>query len=432
MYSLEDKKKKRKILEIIGVVIILLWVLLFLIDYFRYDNNKKPLIVFKTNSTKFVDGTVTEYYSLGYVYREYKRRAIGTIELAPFWQKMQRPVPIDDFPITFKGYNVPDNDSLEIKYKGLIYFYNEQDLVGTYKCLNTKTACDIAVSGEDKYNIKSFDPLNALAVAPSFYVFDQNYAFIDDSFEQPHANKVQYKRTIYLFNIKKNKIIAEYADIKYSVVNTENEFASSVDNNFIVMNKSKKWGIVNIKDGKIKEVLPFEYESINYNQNTGYYILKKNNWFIIKDLTTKEIIGDFIEPIINLYEDEERLIVQAVINPELPTFSYKVSLVDGTEILNNPDIIQLAFHSGFITYVTSDLFLTIIDYNGQKLINDKIKLYFNTFLTSEEALAAYKVELLPDVKQVYITIPRSNAITSSYDTYYYNYETWVLVSKSDS
>lgn len=429
MYSLESKKKRRKIIEIIGISIVLIWAIIFLIDYIRFESSKHPLIVFNTQTTKFSDGMVKEYISLGYVYREYNRRSIGDTELTPIWKKMQRPESIDDYPVTYKNYNIPENLNMNIKYKGLIYFYNNSDLVGTYKCINTKSDCSPAVSGNDKYNIQAIDALNSLIEQPFFYIFDKNYAFIDDSYEQANANKNQYKRTIYLFNAKKNKIIAQYADIKYSVVNEAGSYADGANNNFIVMNSNKKWGIVNIKDGKIKEVLPFEYESINYSLTTGYYIVKKGDWYVLKDLKTKELTTAFKEPIINVIKYKNNLIIETATLIEKNKYSYKLSLDNGTEILNDSNIIQITLHENFITYVTSDLNLFITDYENNKLITDQIKLYFSTFAATKDTLGAYEITVLTDFEQIKISVPRAKELLSTYDVYYYDLTTWLLVDK---
>ena len=425
MYSLEEKKKKKKRWEIIVLVLVLTWSVFFLIDYIRYQNSNHPLIVINKKTKTFDDGTVTEYYSLGYIYREYKRRAIGEIELVPIWKKMKNPEAIADFPITYTDYNVPDNPAMEKKYKGLLYFYQYDELIGTYKCLNTKTACNNAQNGDDGYNINEVDEINKLAEQPIFYMFDEGYAFIEDSLEQTNANKKQFKKTIYLFDVKNNKIIGEYSDIRYSIINEETGYAESVDNNFIVMNSKKKWGLINVKDGVITEVLPFEYESINYNERTGFYIIKKDKWSVI-NLETKEETQGFDDMIVDLHPYNNKLVALTAkeVNGD---YLYNTSYIDGKEILGDLNIIHLSFQDNFLIYVNDKFELFITDYEGKKLVDKNgIVIYFDDFYQSNMQNSAYKLEFMID-NTVNLVIPRKKELNCNYDVYTISLESWEVL-----
>ena len=69
--------------------------------------------------------------------------------------------------------------------------------------------------------------------------------------------------------------------------------------------KSKKWGIINLsKEGEIKQVLDFEYESVNYDQDTGYYILMKDNrWYVYNLEKKNKVSDDFDEVIYDVWEN---------------------------------------------------------------------------------------------------------------------------------
>ena len=432
MYSLEKKRRRKKIIEITLIVLSLSWMIIFLIDYFRYEDSNPPIITIKKETIKYSDGIVKEYVALGYIYREYERRSIGDTELVPFWQNRQEPQPIDDFPVTYKDYNVPVNNYHLVKYKSLLYFYNNMDLVGTYKCLNTDKDCTIATSGVDQYNIAALDVINNPDKQPEFYVIDKKYAVIDDSYYQPKATPKQYKRTIYIFDIAKNKIIGEYADVKYSKIDSESGYADGAENNLIVMNSNKKWGVININKGKVKEVLPLVYDSINYNVNTGHYIIYDNGWYILNNLKEKKLSVKFANPIVNLTYVNNNLVVETA-RVDGNNISYQVLGSDGvTEILSDPDnnIIQLSMFKNFMIYVNKNKKLFIVDYNNTNLLKElSLKVYFTEFKTTETKLGAYQTNLNNnDILE--LIIPRADVITAVKETYFFNTSSWELINSN--
>ena len=83
------KRKTKRIIEICLLVLFIGYLVLFLIDYNRSKNSEKPLIVVNTKEKEYDDGKVSEYFSLGWVYREYRRETITDNEIAPFWSKIK-------------------------------------------------------------------------------------------------------------------------------------------------------------------------------------------------------------------------------------------------------------------------------------------------------------------------------------------------------
>ena len=83
MYNEKPKMPKKKIIELSILIIILIWVVLFLIDYVRYSSSKPPLLSIKVVH-EYTDGKTTEYLGLGYTYRGYGRVTVSREEFVLF------------------------------------------------------------------------------------------------------------------------------------------------------------------------------------------------------------------------------------------------------------------------------------------------------------------------------------------------------------
>ena len=171
-----EKNKKKKV-EILLLIILFVWALIFLINYINYSNSK-PLILAFSKTHEYKEGTVKEYYSLGYIYRIYNLYNLQKEELVPFWVSRIRIENKNGLPITEKNYNVPENESHSDKYKGLLYFYNSNGkLIGTYKCINTTRDCDKAIGGKDQFDIYNKD-----------LIYSREETYIDSFYEIGRAS----------------------------------------------------------------------------------------------------------------------------------------------------------------------------------------------------------------------------------------------------
>ena len=86
----KEKKEGRstlfKTLNIILWTVIIAWVALVVIDYFRVRDEKKPLFCwFNETTTTYENGTVDECIGLGYKVIKYNREDFKAIEFGPFW-----------------------------------------------------------------------------------------------------------------------------------------------------------------------------------------------------------------------------------------------------------------------------------------------------------------------------------------------------------
>lgn len=421
MYNDKAMKKKKKIIEISILSIVVLYILLFIGDYVRYKNSNPPLITISKKTTDFSDGEVKEYYGLGWVYREYRRKAIGKIELKPFYSKMQRPQAVGNFPITKKEYEIPENKERLDELKGIIYYYDTGDKLKTYKCLNTANDCFKATSGSDDYNISTLESNTELQM-PKFSLYNKRYAFIDDSYKQEDkANKNQYTRTIYLLDLQKDEIIGEYNDIKYSLINKEGK-AEGYLGRYIVK-KDDKWGIIEITNEGVNVLIDFDYDSINFNEATKEYIvLKDNKWLLLND-TTKEESEKFNEIIVDAYFSNSKKFIKTITIEKkgLDTFKYyKIFNYDGSSVLNIENLVYTTINGAYAIAVDTNNVLQVIRIDDNKVIFSNIKLAHTNYIDSKEVLPAFKVNVYSN-GEINVLVSPSTDVNSYCTKYSYDF-----------
>lgn len=117
-------KKNNKITKIILIIfgcICLIWFVIFLIDYSKFKSGEKPLIIVKTNSYIYFDGTATEYIGLGYKLVEYNRQSMKENSFKFLWNNVINATE-GVFLTTEKENNCNDQ----------IYYFYEDDLYKYY------------------------------------------------------------------------------------------------------------------------------------------------------------------------------------------------------------------------------------------------------------------------------------------------------------
>ncbi len=380
----KPKMPKKKVIELVLILVGILWGILFAINYVRYTKSEPLLLSIKSHHD-YADGFVDEYVSLGYVYRSYNRIAISREELVPFWVLRENPAAENDLPIINKDYKVPDNGRHEDKYMGILYFYSTQnaDLLGTYKCINSVSDCEKATTGRDKFDIVNTDPITKRAPY-KFAPLYNKYAFIDDSSkQQTKYGETGYARTIYLYSYEKNKekILARYGDIKETQYNDLKELANYDKYDYIVKEyNGDKWGVIRITEsGVITELLPFEYDSINYDYDTNYYILSKDGvWFAYDLIQNKKVSVDSVDVIYDIWKNVNNTYYfktgrERIIGKE-SFMEYTVYRFDGTEFLKAERITEVVPRRTYLMYVTAtDNKLHFLLYSKQEKATVQLK-----------------------------------------------------------
>ena len=405
MYQEVKKMSSKKKIELSILIAVLIWGMIFLIDYFRYDNGKPPIFAVKSVDDYYTDGEVRQWYGLGYVYREYDRLPIKRVEFVPFWVMKEDPEDRGALPPTHQNYEVPENKSKVYKYYGLLYFYDEdrRDLLGTYKCINSKNHCDMLVSGWDSYHLTATDYLEE-DDNKFFGVERERYVFVDDSKEQNvKYGEEGYERIVYLFDIKNNKIVAKFADVKSSTSDTMNEYAYGLKRDYILKDwDTGKWGIVHFnlpkKDDleseiEFEEVLPYEYDSITYDRDTGYYILSKDNKWYVYDMSKKEAVSaESVDPIYDVWENYNKSFYfkTGSKNENTGITSFKIYKINGELFLSESGVTVIMPRTNYFMYLsTQKNQLVFQEYDNDVVYT--IPLYFNSLKKDDYTLPCFNL-----------------------------------------
>lgn len=430
MYNERPTMSKKKKLELLGGILLLVWLLFLMINYFRYTNGKTPILTIH-RTQKYSDGTVESYYGLFYTYRSYRRTSITGEEFVPFWTPKQNPKPITDIPETYKDYEVPNNQMHADKFRGLLYFYGRRtSLLGTYKCINTDIDCEKAISGHDEYDITYSNPLTKPDKRYQILESYEAYAFIDDSEpQQVEYPAPTYKRTIYFFDIKNNKILARFGDVKGIDYNSIFDKLESKDEVYIVKDyKTNKWGIIQVaEDGSIEQKLPYEYDSINFDEDTKYYIVKKDDMWSVYDLKKDVTITDnYTDIIYDVWTNRNRTTYVAVgkqhIIGEYKYIDYKIYRADGQPFLTDDDIVGYYPRENYMFYIKrSTNKLYFIDY--AKNVKAEYQLYFAETENTKKHKPCVEIEA---VKENYIRIKiyKSSDPNAQYESGYETVKYW--------
>ena len=85
---MKTKVKKSDIIKIVILALIIIWIIIFFIDYFRARQSKTPLFCISEETKEYDDGTVYSCTGLGYKMYKYNRSSVdATIEFGPFFIK---------------------------------------------------------------------------------------------------------------------------------------------------------------------------------------------------------------------------------------------------------------------------------------------------------------------------------------------------------
>ena len=434
MYDAPVKLSKKKLIEIIILIAVLVWILLFTVNYFRYTRDETPILAIHYKSP-CDDGFVHSYSSLGYTYRKYESTSTNFTEFVPFWMPPKTCNLTHGLPMTHKNYPVPQNPKYQPNYRGLVYFYvSRTNLKGAYKCINTEDACTLATSGFDDYNIKNVDKLEALKEQPNMAMVYEKYGFVDDSLNQQYEKgEQQYVRTIYYYDVTKNVILERFADIKFSGLDKYNYGIGDPNGNYIVRDfESRKWGLVNFKeDGTYEKILDYEFDSIDYNTYTGFYILSKDEKWYVYDLKKDEyIIKEYDGVIYDFWENNNMsYYFKTGVKDKLPTgedyYAFKIHKLDGGMLLDVPDVAAIVHTKHMIMYWKyDDNTLHFMDY----VQNDRVepmKLYFRELDTEKNHFnPAFTYEFDYQGKFISLRIYEGRELKYGHKSTYVNSSTW--------
>lgn len=423
MYEQEEYARKealrrkklliRRIVVVSTILVVSLYTIFFLVDQSRFKKGQKPLITFKEVTKTYNDGTVTSRYGLGWVFREYNRESLLDTEMVPFWKRIRQDydaaTTVDsNLPQVVTGYEVPDNpDELE-KVDGVIFLYDGGHLLDTYKCILSDTDCEIATS-----YLYSDEVSGMYDVKMS--IVDKRYAFIREYQDKGTENETSY---VLLYDIKNKQILAKYEDIHYS--KRENG-KGIIDSSKYIIKKNGLWGIDQVINGRVSNVLDYRYYGINFYFNSKKYVLKSDEGYQIYDINANSFsnfITDKIEDIVG--SGTNTFYTTKTVNNDgvfytLYNANTLESVLEGTAS-------YIELHNGFIAYVRDNK-LYLSDFSGNNLLDREIPLYFNNYNGS--GVKAFTVEILGN--QLRIATPKTNETTHYTTEYYFDSVTYSFI-----
>ena len=429
MYNERKPIPKKKMIELIIIICILLWVLFFIINYVRYTNDNPPLLSLPVATRKCDDGKVYQYYAIGYVYRKYNSTSTNYTEFVPFWKGLKACPETGGLPVVPKEFDVPANPKRLTTYRGISYFYDRKvEILGAYPCINTEDKCDVAASGYDEYNIKDTDELYKVDPKPHMHALFNKYGFVDDSVEQDkeYGDK-QYVRTIYYYDMNDHKILERFGDVKYSRIDAYNYGLGDEKNRYIIRDyDTRKWGLLKFKkDGTYKQILKFEYNSINYDEDTGYYILNKDNKWSVYDLDNNKYILENKDDIIyDIWQNGNLTYYYKIGVTYDKETSFRVLNLDNAFLLNKEHVIHVLAKKKYIMYITSnDKKIHFIDYTGEEK-ETPIQLYFLSLYSDSKTHPAFTYEAPDDEYTVSIRVYKGPEYKYEYESHFISITSW--------
>ena len=199
-----------------------------------------------------------------------------------------------------------DNVEKKFHYNNKLYFYDtSKNLIGTYACKYSNCGYADEVIADNEYGINYFK-LTLL----SDKIIDKRYAILSD-----------YKDTqeeIIIYDIKNSKELGRYKE--YKIYNV------GIENNYIIVKDNKDlYGVIQITNNSIKEVIPFEYEFIGLPNkiekskisSENFIVLQNNLWSLINE--TSKLTVEYNNPIVDY--DDSTVITKSASNYSLLSYN---------------------------------------------------------------------------------------------------------------
>ena len=235
-------------------------------------------------------------------------------------------------PLTILGYiehnKMENNYEHKLYYQGYLWFYDNDKLIGKYKCNNDM--CNLATTTikDDEYDKRNYRGDLEGTILP----INNKYAFIKDGDK------------IILYDITTNGSLASYKSVN-------NYNTKIVDDTYIVEQENGKFGVLRFANG-LESVIPFEYDFIGLTNNlsenneliANYFLVKQDNlWFLIdyqnniiskkydKEIIDYRIFNEYIAIItdqnIDIYNLDDKVLINSKrINTDYESIDYRETI----------------------------------------------------------------------------------------------------------
>ena len=237
----------------------------------------------------------------------------------------------------------------------LVLLDSDDNTIGEYVC-NNKDADLCYVAYLDNANDSFISSKNTYEdgslIKSRAPIYLDKYAFIVDQ-DSKNAG------VIFFYDIENKNVINEYKSVK----------AYSLSNNYVVIeNKNSEFGLFEIEDSGLKELIPFKYSYMGINRgDTNKVVAKDTNGYLLLSFSGSALSKAISQEIVD-YNDT--LIVTSNMD------KYSVYSYEGNEYQNNLDFVRLIDKSYYAYVNKGQLFIKDTDNNkyneeGYDLKNDK-------------------------------------------------------------
>lgn len=258
-----------------------------------------------------------------------------------------------------------ENPNHDFLYEGSLYFYDGDNLIGTYSCENKDGICDYATTtyDDEPYPILSYkeEELSKISLVAKRYVF-----LVD----APSENEIQ---EIILYDLQNQKRVTRYRAVKNYGIGIEN-------NQFIVQNTSNKWGVITLSENGSSVSIPFEYDFIGLINDkkdekiaSEKYIVSKDNLWSLIGNDNSSFVTDIKEMIVTY--DGKSIITK---NDNL----YYAKSYEGTNLFPN-GYKNLTYTGRFFNITDQNNLFYVYDSDAQKIISRSIQVNATDTIRSE-------------------------------------------------
>jgi len=285
------------------------------------------------------------------------------------------------------------NINQEFHFDGKLYFYDQEELLGTYACQSDNCSYASETIDDANYSLEYYDD-NSIDMMK---MIQKHYAFIIDGSEE-----------IILYDILEEKVITQYKAVKNYTVGIENDL-------FIVQTADDKWGIITLNES-FKTLIPTSYDYIGVLNNTtkenkelyadNFVVLNNNKWKII-DINNIALSSELNYPIVSY----NGLAIKTKNEENFIAYDYSGEIIKGSyryQIIN--------FLGKYVEMVTTNNRVFVYDPEKRDIVSEIVYLRRTDF-TGNTIFPPYETQINDNILEikVYTNQEYGNHLTYTYN-----------------
>ena len=275
--------------------------------------------------------------------------------------------------------NLSKNTSYVSYLDGILYIYNDEakkNLIGSYSCNNKNTIKSVNESFTNCFIAKDTNIANKIENLGYTPIFNENYAFINDTKEGATSN------TIVLYDLKAGSIKAKYQEVDTGISSENISFVSGTNGLIYAKNTSGNLGVITFgnngpegliafqEDGNGTSKIAFLDDYLLVTRGSKQYLYTKlGKLLATSNFTIKEYANNYL-----VVKDKGYLVYNMA------------SSVSGTIISNELDYIKL-YNNFFIGIKDKKLNIYLLNDGKNPLLEEAINIKTNSLESS------YKIDI---------------------------------------